>query len=342
MALNCTHKIKVEESISPQFFTGLVQADGCFHVNIQKDNTAKHKIRLKPTFYVSQLNTFNKQISPVLRYGRDLLQTGHYVADKTSNSSSLRVNTLKGLMNNVLPHFERYPLLSRKKENYLVFKEIVEKMRTKLYLDKKVFLDLVEKAVLMNNKGQSLKKYKTEKHKNTIQTTTINSQPLDSQFVSGLFQGDGSFGFSFRITKTKKNKKVPKVSPFFTLGQEKQNKDLLEKVKLFFKSGNLYPVSLNYSRWMVTDSFSLKENVLPHFKENPLVGLKKKDFDIFKECLDILTKDQECKKRRVNPFFQPKRDTNCVERVIELCYDLNMGGKRRRLSKEEYLRAIAS
>lgn len=31
-----------------------------------------------------------------------------------------------------------------------------------------------------------------------------------------------------------------------------------------------------------------------------------------------------------------------IERVVELCYDLNMGGKRRRLPKEEYLRAIAS
>ena len=90
MALNCTHNIKVEESISPQFFTGFVQKDGCFHVNIQKDNTAKHKIRLKPTFYVTQLNTFNKQISPILRYGRDLLQTGHYVADKRLNCSSLQ------------------------------------------------------------------------------------------------------------------------------------------------------------------------------------------------------------------------------------------------------------
>lgn len=332
MALNCTHNIKVEESISPQFFTGFVQKDGCFHVNIQKDNTAKHKIRLKPYFYVTQLNTFNKQISPILRYGRDLLQTGHYVADKRLNCSSLRVNTLKGLMNNVLPHFEKYPLLSRKKEDYLVFREIVEKMKRKLHLDEKVFLELVEKAVLMNNKGRYRKKYKTEKHENTIQTTTINSIPLDSQFVSGLFQGDGSFGFTFRITKTKKNKRVPKVSPFFTLGQEKDSKDLLEKVKVFFKSGNLYSVSLNYSRWMVTDSFSLKENVLPHFKSNPLYGLKNQDFDIFKECLDILTKDEECK----------TRDTKRVERVIELCYDLNMGGKRRRLSKEEYLRAIAS
>lgn len=57
--------------------------------------------------------------------------------------------------------------------------------------------------------------------------------------------------------------------------------------------------------------------------------LKQKDFLIFSECLDILTLKESCKKER-------------IERVVELCYDLNMGGKRRRLPKEEYLRAIAS
>lgn len=75
MASYSTHNIKVGDSISPQFFTGFVQADGCFHINIQKDSTAKHKIRLKPSFYVTQLNISTKKISPLLRLGRDLLQT---------------------------------------------------------------------------------------------------------------------------------------------------------------------------------------------------------------------------------------------------------------------------
>lgn len=352
------HNIKVGDSISPQFFTGFVQADGCFHVNIQKDSTAKHTIRLKPSFYVTQLNISSKKISPLLRLGRDLLQTGHYVYDSRTNCSSLCVNTLKNLKNNVLPHFEKYPLLSRKKKDYLVFKEIVEKMSEKLHLDNKVFPLLVEKIISMNSNGQYRKKYKKDslfistpsfdpalllKRPSFPQTTLKvvknnqekdheenfknNEIPLDPQFVSGLFQGDGSF--SFRVRKTKKNKKVAKVAPFFTLGQEKSGIDLLEKYKNFFKSGTIYPVSLNYSRWMVSDFFSLKENVLPHFKENPLIGLKQKDFLIFSESLDILTRKECCKKER-------------IEKVVELCYDLNMGGKRRRLPKEEYLRAIAS
>lgn len=175
----------------------------------------------------------------------------------------------------------------------------------------------------------TLKVVKNNQEKDPEENFKNNEIPLDPQFVSGLFQGDGSFGFSFRVRKTKKNKKVAKVAPFFTLGQEKSGIDLLEKYKNFFKSGTIYPVSSNYSRWIVSDSFSLKEHVLPHFKENPLIGLKGKDFSIFKESLDILSKKECCKKER-------------IERVVELCYDLNMGGKRRRLPKEEYLRAIAS
>ena len=114
--------------INPYFFSGFVQADGCFHVNIQEHKKSKHKIRILPTFYLTQLNSPSKQISPVLRMSRELLGTGHYTTDKRSNCSSLRINTLKQLKVSVLPHFESFPLLSTKKKDYLVFKEIVENM----------------------------------------------------------------------------------------------------------------------------------------------------------------------------------------------------------------------
>ena len=315
------------------FFSGFVQADGCFHVNMQKDSKAKHKIRLKPTFYATQLNAPYKQISPVLRLGRDLLQTGHYVVDRRNNCSSLCINTLKDLNTSVLPHFERYPLMSRKKQDYLVFKEIVESMSRKLHLDEKGFSLLVEKAVQMNGSGKYRKKHTARNPRISavpcFGKPNKEGQKLHPPFVSGLFQGDGSFGFSFRTRKDKNNKKTAKISPFFTLGQECLSVDLLHCVKDFFKSGKVYKVSSNFSRWMVTDSLVLKDSVLPHFAENPLVGVKENDFLIFKECLDIFLSVKFCKKER-------------AKKIVELCYNLNMEGKRRRLPKEEYLRTIAS
>ena len=110
MALDSTHNIKVGDSIFLQF---LVEGYGCLSVNIQKDSTAKHTIRLKPSFYVTQLNISLKKLFSIYRYKPILLQTGEQgnrgtgkqgnrgkggdLYDTVSSMSSLCVNTLKDL-----------------------------------------------------------------------------------------------------------------------------------------------------------------------------------------------------------------------------------------------------
>ena len=409
----------MEKSLYPHFFSGFVQSDGCFHIGLEKSSTAKHKIRIKPTFYVTQLNSKGKKISPLLRMARNLLQVGHYVPDRKKNCSSLRVNTLKDLYHNVLPHFEEYPLLSEKKNDYLVFKEIVEKMNKKLHHSKEGFCDIYNLALSMNKKASYRKKYtdslnplfdthditdttditcnitditkgdvtgdvsdvtgdvsdvtgdltgdvrsdvtgnvkgctqtsltsqtsqtkhsivrdiKDVKDDKNIEHTSLpfqSFQSLNAQFVSGLIQGDGSFGFSFRIRKPSKNQKdtnKAKISPFFSLGQEKTEYTLLEECVRFFQCGKIYKVSENYYRWVVSDYSSLKNNILDHLRAFPLLDVKGKHFTVFTECLHILSSKEICEKQK-------------VKRVVECAYNLNMDGKRRRRTKEEYLRAIAS
>lgn len=319
--------------INPYFLTGFVQADGCFHVSLQKSKKSKHNIKILPTFCLTQLNSFNKQISPVLRMSRELLGTGHYITDKRNNCSSLRINTLKQLNLFLLPHFEKFPLLSTKKEDFLFFKEIVESMSNSTYRKSCIFSSLLEKSVLLNSKGKYRKEYKNSiqslcapnAEKDTFGSGVVEMHP---QFVSGFFQGDGSFGFSFRTRRNKENKTIPKLAPFFTLAQENNSLDLLTALRGFFKCGKIYGVSANYSRWMVSDRKLLIEKVLPHFDSFPLIGEKNKNLLIFKKCLALLTRKED-------------KQGN-IQKIVELCYDYNMGGKRKRLSKEEYLKTIAS
>jgi len=371
----------MEKPLNPHFFSGFVQSDGSFHIGLEKDSTAKHKIRIKPSFYVTQLNSKDKKISQVLRMARNLLQVGHYIPDRKKNCSSLCVNTLKDLNNNVLPHFEEYPLLSEKKNDYLVFKEIVEKMNKKLDHSKEGFCDIYNLALLIHKKGGYRKKYKdflnpffdtlkecTQRSQRSLTSqtslTSLTSQTsqtslrdvrdvwdvrdvrdnknikhtslpfqlfesLNDQFVSGYIQGDASFGFSFRIKRNKKDTNKAKISPFFSLGQDCSSVDLLEGLKRFFQCGKIYKVSDNYYRWMVSDYSSLKNSILDHLLTFPLLDVKGKDFLVFTECLHILSSKEICEKQK-------------VKRVVECAYNLNMDGKRRRRTKEEYLRAIAS
>ena len=96
----------------------------------------------------------------------------------------------------------------------------------------------------------------------------------------------------------------------------------------FFKCPKICNLSANYSRPTVSNQKPLIEKVLPHFESFRRIGGKNENLLIFKEWLGLLARKED-------------RQGN-VQKIVELCYDYNMGGKRRRLSKEEYLRTIAS
>ena len=347
----------IEKPLNPHFFSGFVQSEGFFHIGLEKDKTAKHKIRIKPTFYVTQLNSKDKKISPLLRMARNLLQVGHYIPDRKKKCSSLCVNTLKDLKNNVLPHFEKFPLFSEKKKDYLIFKEIVEKMNKKLEENEIDFCDIYNLALSMHKNGAYRKKHKycaahnplLDSLKGCTQTFNRNVrdvkdikniknnslrplpcqlfESLNHQFVSGFLQGDASFGFSFGIRKNKNFFNKAKISPFFSLQQESSSVDLLEEFQRFFQCGKIYKVSDNYYRWKVSDYFSLKHNIIDHLLSFPLLDVKGKQFLVFTKSLDILSSKDICEKQK-------------VKMVVECAYELNMDGKRRSKTKEEYLRAI--
>ncbi len=82
---------------------------------------------------------------------------------------------------------------------------------------------------------------------------------------------------------------------------------------------------------MVSDLKGLLSNIVPHFIKYPQGDYKMDHFLIFIKCLEMISSKEVCKKQR-------------ILKVVELAYDCNMDGKRRRIKKFsfEYLRIIAS
>jgi hypothetical protein len=55
---------------------------------------------------------------------------------KPNNTSTVefRVSTLKDITNVIIPHFDKYPLLTQKRADYLLFKQVVVIMKNKEHL----------------------------------------------------------------------------------------------------------------------------------------------------------------------------------------------------------------
>jgi hypothetical protein len=61
-----------------------------------------------------------------------------------------RINNVKDLMEVVIPHFEKYPLITKKRADYVLFKQVVELMEDKQHLNEKGLQDIVNIRAAIN------------------------------------------------------------------------------------------------------------------------------------------------------------------------------------------------
>lgn len=114
---------------------------------------------------------------------------------------------------------------------------------------------------------------------------------LDSKYIVGLVDGEGSFTVYIRNLDLKqKAKRRVMVEPKFYLKLIEKDKDVLYQLQQFFGCGSVYfqrdsrPNHQNCYRYEVFRHDDLLNVIIPFFKKNQLrFSSKKKDFDTF--CL---------------------------------------------------------
>jgi hypothetical protein len=73
---------------------------------------------------------------------------------------ALRVNSIKQIILKIFPHFEVYPLITKKRADYLLFKDIVMKMGEKEHLKEENLQKIVNiRASLNLGLSETLKVY---------------------------------------------------------------------------------------------------------------------------------------------------------------------------------------
>jgi hypothetical protein len=71
-----------------------------------------------------------------------------------SNSVEFRVSSLKDINNVIIPHLDKYPLLTQKKADYLLFKQVVNIVNNKQHLTREGLIKIISIRASIN-KGLS-------------------------------------------------------------------------------------------------------------------------------------------------------------------------------------------
>jgi hypothetical protein len=198
-----------------------------------------------------------------------------------------RIASLHDLIKVVIPHFDKYPLNSQKRADYLLFKEIVLLIKNKKHLTIEGIQKIVNLRASVNLGGtESLK----EAFPNTVpvQRPVIEDIALDDPYwLAGFASGEACFTVNIYKSKTKLGEAVQLK---FDLAQHSRDSKLLTSLQNLLGYGSVNKHSQNAVMFSATKFSDFMECLIPFFDKYQIIGVKYEDYLDFKKVAQLMEK----------------------------------------------------
>jgi hypothetical protein len=134
----------------PSYVSGYFDGEGCFTVSISPRASLKVGWEVRPSVSVSQ----NENRSQVLHQIMDFFGCGSIRRDTGDLTVKWEVRSLRTLREQVIPHFEEFPLLSAKQADVELFVAVCDRMAGRKHLRPGGLIEIVTIARRMNPSGK--------------------------------------------------------------------------------------------------------------------------------------------------------------------------------------------
>ena len=203
--------------------TGFTDAEASFTVAITKSKTHKIGWSVNPRFVID----LHKKELPLLNKLQSFFGVGNIYFSKDRKTASFVVHKHKEIYEKILPHFYNFPLLTQKKEDFILFKLIIELMIKGQHLTLEGLEQILSVRASLNlGLSDNLK----SEFPNIIpMSRSVSSLPLsltaeefNPYWLVGFSEGEGSFFVG--LTKSNLYKAGYQVSCRFLISQH--NRDI--------------------------------------------------------------------------------------------------------------------
>lgn len=260
-------------TINPGVWSGLIDGEGSFSIIIDKNSVRKLGWRVQLKF---QLGLHSKDL-----YLLNLLQeylggVGSIHSARNRDIVNYSIDSIKDL-NKLILHLVKYPLLTQKAADYLLFKEAVELMNNKDHLTLDGLNKLVNIKASMNLGLSDMLKSEFAQHI-PVERPVINydNTTLDPNWIAGFVSAEGNFDVRIPATKSKTGYRV---QLRFRISQHSRDLVLMEKIVEYFVAGKIYNYPGKSAISLSIVSFTdITDKVIPFFNENGIIGIKLYDY----------------------------------------------------------------
>lgn len=273
--------LKESKALKPWFVSGFTDAEGSFSVTIRKNPRSS-------SWWVDHRFSIGLHIKdlPLLKLIQEFFGgIGHITVDAKKDRAEFRVSSLEELVGVIFPHFNSYGLITKKQADFLIFSEIVLLKSRKEHLTMEGLQRLVNLRAGLNL-GLS------PELKLAFPDTEPVSRPVvdqiiipHSDWIAGFTSGEGSFLID--VAKSTSYKLGVNVKLTFQLTQHRRDELLMKSLIDYFGCGN-YNIKREWCNFLVTKFSDNYDNIIPFFKNSPVVGVKALDFDDWCLAADII------------------------------------------------------
>lgn len=156
----------------------------------------------------------------------------------------------------------------------------------------------------------------------------IKSIPLNlAWYFTGFVDGEGSFN----VALIPRNEYKLRWKLYLTFNVAQKDKTILVLMKRYFKAGRLEERKDGVWNYSVNNFYALQDIIIPFFKKyNFFSASKKRNFSIFKQIVEIISRDEHLTREG-------------LEKIITLREKLNEGkGRKRKYSISDYAKSRES
>ena len=252
--------------IDPWFITGFTDGEGCFSCSVLKSSSYKIGWEVQLNF---QIKLHVKDYPLLLKIQHSLGGIG--TVNSNQSICVFRVRKFQQLLE-LVKFFDKYPLISKKRADYLLFKQIVSIMELKEHLTLQGLQKIINiKATL--NFGLSKELQLMFPETIPVPRLLIETRKIPHpQWIAGFASAESNFSISL-------DKGVFK-SLLFKITQHKIDEVLLNAIKEYFNCGYCYlRKKENIIDFKTTKFSEVNEIIIPFFINYPILGVKSLDFN---------------------------------------------------------------
>jgi len=196
-----------------------------------------------------------------------------------STSVIYQIRTVNETIKVIIPHFEKYPLITQKQNDFILFKKIVKLINKNEHLNKEGLTEIIKlKAFLNKGLSKDLSTYFPDTI--VIKNTDINiPNKIYYNWIAEFFSGEACFFIKIQ------NNHYVKLEVRIT--QHSRDRLLINKLKNFMECGYVNKHSKDAVVLVISNFKDIYEKIIPLFKKYRILGIKSLDFEDFCKVAEI-------------------------------------------------------